>query len=261
MKIKSRAVEKYRKDGLTGIIRRLPSFVIEESPPYRNFIAGRIIELKGNSISYNDVKLNLSSKHLSTQLKGRFWFGEYEDEESKLVEEHLPQDKPVIELGGCIGYISCKINHNLDDPSQHVVLEGNPNLITSLEKNKQLNNSEFEIINKAYSTDSEKIEFHIHDKFVGGSVQRETGNSVEVECLSIEDILENKQWEEFSLVCDIEGGEYELFEEEISVLKDKSIKIIVEIHAFGGNKDELENKLREEFQVEEKIGNSLVLKP
>jgi FkbM family methyltransferase len=230
MKIKHRAIKKYRKDGAYGIIKRIPSFVVEESFPHRKKLAGKIIELRGNLITYNDIKLDLSNENLSTQLKGRFWFGEYEEDESRLVDDYLPQDKPVIELGGCIGLTACKINKKLEKPGKHVVLEANPNLISSLERNKELNEAKFEIINKAYDPEKKEVEFYIHDKFVGGSVQRETDKQVKIEAINIQKILENKGWDEAVLICDIEGGEYKLLDNK-SELQGLSLAI-VETHNF-----------------------------
>jgi len=53
----------------------------------------------------------------------------------------------VLELGGCLGVLSCTINKRLGDPTKHVVLEANPALIPYLRGNREINRAAFIVTN------------------------------------------------------------------------------------------------------------------
>lgn len=232
MKIKRKIVKRYREDGFRGVMYRIPGFVWEESKPLIRQISGRIIGLKGNQVNYYNLRIDLSNDQISPRLKGRFFLNEYEKSELELIEEYLPQDKPVIELGGCIGVTSCKINQKLDNPQKHIVLEANPSLIPDLKRNKDLNSAKFEVRNLAYHPTDKEVSFNIHEDFIGGSIQRKTSKNIDVKATSLEDILDEKGWDSAVLVSDIEGGEIGLLKRENDVLEERISKAIIEGHPF-----------------------------
>jgi predicted O-methyltransferase YrrM len=49
----------------------------------------------------------------------------------------LRPEERVLELGGCLGVVSCSINTLLRDPSRHVVVEANPKLLAYLYENRR----------------------------------------------------------------------------------------------------------------------------
>lgn len=258
MKIKKKIVKRYQKDGFKGVLTRIPGFVWEESKPLIRRVSGRVIELRGNQVNYHGLRVDLSNKQISPRWKGRFFLDEYEENELELIEEHLPRDKPVIELGGGIGVMSCKINQKLDKSQKHIVLEANPSLIPDLKRNKKLNNSNFEIRNLAYHHKDNEVSFNIHEEFVGGSIQRKTGKTIDIEAVSLGDILEEKGWENAVLVSDIEGGEVGLLKKEKDILEKRIETAIIESHPF------IDDSFKElipnlEKDVIAKKGNTVVL--
>jgi hypothetical protein len=50
-----------------------------------------------------------------------------------------------MDRGGCIGVVSCVINRVLQEPSRHVVVEGNPYIIPALQCNRDFNGCSFQI--------------------------------------------------------------------------------------------------------------------
>lgn len=181
---------------------------------------------KSNGLSIL-IPLNLTD----FKFRGRFIFNTYEVEEAKYLSQYLPSDSKVIELGSCLGFVSCLTNKILDDKSKHVVLEANPNLLEWIKKNKENNNCSFTIENSVISK-QKQIPFYIHDLIVGGSLKRKTEKQVNIEGVTF-DFLQKKHNIIFdTLIMDIEGGELELFrshKESIANFK----TIFYEVHPFA----------------------------
>ena len=177
------------------------------------------------------VTLHVPKQLTDYKFRGRFTLDKYETEESNYLPKHLSSNAKVLELGACLGYVSCLTNNLLKAPDQHVVLEANPNLIEWLEKNKKENGCKFKIENSIIST-SVKNTFYIHDLIVGGSTKRATGTHVDVQGLSFEDISKKHNIDFDTLIMDIEGGELDLFRNFKNDLK-KFQMIFMEIHPFN----------------------------
>src|ERR1035437_7229193 len=78
-------------------------------------------------------------------MRGKFTADTYELPERVLTKRHLPPTSTVLELGGCIGVVSCVVNRVLQHPSRHVVVEGNSAIIPTLQRNRDLNGCVFQI--------------------------------------------------------------------------------------------------------------------
>jgi FkbM family methyltransferase len=158
-------------------------------------------------------------------LRGKFAVDSYELTERSLVKRHLPRAATVLELGGCIGVLSCVINRRLDHPSAHVVVEANPKLIPVLERNRDSNGARFRIENGAISRrSSAKI-----------AISRDMDSStigpfgLPVATMTLEQ-LEAKHGVVFdAIVMDIEGGETAFIDENIEKLRRIEF-LMVEFH-------------------------------
>ncbi len=64
----------------------------------------------------------------------------------------------VLELGGCYGLVSCVINHNLSDPSKHVVVEPASEVIPALTQNRDAHQAKFQIYNGVVACQPMKIQ-------------------------------------------------------------------------------------------------------
>ncbi len=76
-----------------------------------------------------------------------FLDGSYEAEERELIRTYLRPTDTVLELGACLGIVSCMTNKILADKSRHVVVEGNPFCIPSLHRNRDINKAGFLVEN------------------------------------------------------------------------------------------------------------------
>lgn len=206
---------------------------------FRNQLVGYFVEICGNSWRLDGLRFSLNTPAISRSIKSRFVWGTYEDRERRLIARHIRPDLPVIEGGGSIGVISCLINRLLKDTAQHVVIEANPELISILTKNRNLNGCKFEIVCAALDEHGPTVTFYLHKLSVGGSAQRATGKPVTVPTVTVQGLLNKKNWKCISLVLDIEGAEIDLITMEGEVLKNHVAVLIVEMHTMISKESEI----------------------
>ena len=187
----------------------------------------------------NGIKLDITEaiKYNSEDFKKiiltRLENNEWEKEESKIVN-YLSDDSIILELGGCIGYLSCLMNKVINN--EHFVLEANPKLISTLNKNKKINGCDFKIINSVLIEDEniKTVKFNIDNRSILGSSIEELpkGRLLEeviLHTITIDQIERNNNINFNVLVCDIEGSEYDLFDK----LLKKREHISLVIDEFG----------------------------
>lgn len=164
--------------------------------------------------------------------------GDYEAEERALIKRFLRPEDSVLELGACIGAVSCTTNKLLKDKSRHVVVEGNPKLIPSLEKNKSINGCGFTILNRAASQEK-TVTFYLSEEFiVGGTAQRVSPHPVTVPGSSLEEL--NSEFGPFTaLIMDIEGAEADVIPPSHEFLKTCRL-VVVETHDWACGADRTE---------------------
>ena len=212
------------------------------------FACGYTVEKALNPIQYNGIKIDANCGALKTIHKARF-FPYYKDNdhsirEKTLVDEYLPTNKPVIEFGGGIGYISSYVNKKLDDGITQIVVEPNPRNISCNKRTKDLNNCDYKLLEGAYSADN-TVEFSISPKFSMGSADRNmSDNQIEVKGFNLSQICQECDLENFVLISDMEGGEFRLIDEEIEMMAELVPFAIIEFHPFDEyNEEEYVNKL------------------
>ena len=199
---------------------------------YPHFIlVGIILKLNNNKIKYQDLLFSVPRKNTSPFFLGSFYFIGSEEDEILAIDKYINKNAQVIELGGCLGFVSCYLNRKLINRKNHVVLEANSNLIPYLEKNKKDNKCEFYIENKIISADKENT-FYIGKSIHSSSIIKRSEEKINIEGISILD-LENKYSIRFdTLIMDIEGAEYNLFKHNnFSALNITTI--IFELHDFN----------------------------
>lgn len=155
----------------------------------------------------------------------------YEAEEAELVREYLPSDTDVIELGAGLGYVSCVIEDELDGDRRQVAVEPNPNVVPWLRRTKVLNDAGFAVREAAYGSESETVRLDVGEAFWTATTSRDDG--IEVPAVTLLSLREEAGLSTFSLVMDIEGGEYEVLTAEMDLLEACCPVIIVEFHDEG----------------------------
>lgn len=185
---------------------------------------------KEKNIEIDGLTLSNKIYNLDNKVARKVLTGSYEQDELKLAED-IDFNQSVVELGGGVGYIACIIDDKLPKKYQHIVLEPNSQVTEVLRHNKQLNDSKFDIVEKAYSYRNEEVELEIEGVFWGGrtSLKKNKGSVRKVEAVSLGEIFSEFEIGDFILVSDIEGAEYDLIDHEFEKFS-KAYSIMVELH-------------------------------
>lgn len=202
-------------------------------------VDGLIFDLQGGRFHADGCTFAVP-KHLTPLwYRSAFRRREYEADERALVRRHVQGPDRIIELGGCLGVVSCVANKLLDDPAAHVVVEGNPLCIPVLEQNKTLNAAGFRIEHCAVSGGSE-VSFFIHPVYiVGGTTQRKTDRVCRVPGKSLASL--DAEFGPFTvLIMDVEGSEWEVLAESQAVLQNYRL-VIAELHDWAIGKAGVED--------------------
>jgi len=187
-----------------------------------------------------NVKIFVDKNLFPVTLYSRFLFNVYEQEEVSLVYNYLKGNETVLELGACIGVVSCVTNKRLSNPKNHVVAEANPELIKYIQHNKELNNCKFSVLNGAVSDLNELTFYAYEGRALSGSLMKESTDRPMTEHLikgySPRDIEKKYNLKFDTLIMDIEGGEFELIDKYRDWIK--SLKLLmIEFHPKHLNKD------------------------
>lgn len=210
-----------------------------------NAYFGRMIRLAyGDYLSIGDGKIYIGEPISPNFVASVFW-SLHEKHERRMVQKYLDDDLDVIELGACIGGVTAEILGRKKS-GRVLIIEANPNLISSLEKTAEKNslgkNIQVEIIHCALTyvgNDKDELVFQVDNGLLGSKINTENidfPNKIAVPTCSLGDIKQKYGIGEHALVCDIEGEEAGLLmgdREELSKAKD----IIIELHDWAMYKD------------------------
>jgi FkbM family methyltransferase len=194
-------------------------------------IQGLIFDLSGGRFKTDGCAFIIPKDQTSLAYRSSFLSGNYEVEDLEVVRACIQPADRVIELGACLGIVSCVTNKMLADKSRHVVVEANPFCIPALHRNRDLNQCGFLIENCAVSLQRE-VTFHVNPAvIVGSSLQRKTDLPVRVPARSLAE-LEARHGPFTALIMDIEGAELETFENSRELLRCYRL-VIVELHDWA----------------------------
>lgn len=218
----STATRIFRKEGIGGIATTM----LEQIDVRLKLYASRNVEsvlLDGCTFGLKGIR--------GTRMKLALLKEDYEEFERRAVMQYADREHPVIELGGCIGAVACITNRVLKHPASHVVVEANPIVLPLLKENRIINQCSFEILHAAIAYGHNSVMFSPSRDLRASSLYvPDAGRPVAVRALQLRTIVSEKNYERFTLICDIEGHEYDLVLNEPDVLQ-KVSTLILEIHA------------------------------
>lgn len=147
-------------------------------------------EIAGNTFYFDQKYLDTYSKRSKKYFHNRCIYNVhlYEQDELRLIKSFLSPSSTVLELGACIGVVSCMTNKLLSDPTRHVVVEGNRFWEPYLEYNASRNGCLFQ------TRFVDALDIDIHD------LESELGLKFDV------------------IISDIEGHEYQFFKNNAAYL-------------------------------------------
>ncbi len=203
-----------------------------------NPIQGFIFDLFVRQFRADGCEFEIPRHLTSRAYRSCFLGNSYEAEERELIRKFICSDDSVLEIGACLGIVSCVTNKLLREKQRHVVVEGNPFCIPVIQRNREINQCSFQVENFALSNQPD-VTFYLHPVYiVGGTTQRESNRPVRVPGKSLVEL--DARYGPFSaLVMDVEGSELEGFEGAEETLKNYRV-VIVELHewAIGAQKVE-----------------------
>jgi len=188
---------------------------------------GFIFDICGGIYKVNGCSFRIPKNLTSMQFRASFFLKDYEKEEIYFVQKYVKNSDSVLELGACLGILSCLTNIRLDDNEKHVVVEANPYLINTINENKIKNKCGYNILNLAVSN-LPSVEFFINKTHVtGSSLLSSQAMKVKVPGISLSELV--AKYGPFNvLIIDIEGSEVDILRERLPC--EEISTIIIEIH-------------------------------
>lgn len=125
-----------------------------------------------------------------------------EREEQYVAHDFIEPNSTVLELGGRYGMVSAVINHKLEKPTKHVVVEPDTTVLPSLKQNKQSHQCHFRIV---HGIVSKKPQFLSQNGYATQTTSKRVSDASPVQVFSIEDIQKKYKLRFDTLVADCEG--------------------------------------------------------
>jgi FkbM family methyltransferase len=221
----------YQQDGTRGVISVLAQKLKSTWRRGEIWQLGRFVGMPTDIVRVDGCKFTIAKDRVPANVVDLLLSDRYEEPERVALKKFLDPELPVVELGACIGVVSCLANRRLRKPENHVVVEANPALLPLLEQNRARNNCQFKIVNAAVSYGLEKtIAFGINDNILASSAETHKRQGVIVSTVTLECLLNEYGFERATLICDIEGAELQLVDHELKTLNKRIAMIIMELH-------------------------------
>lgn len=220
----------FAKQGILSLASRSVGFAREV---IESEFLGRIAK-RNAPIEYHGVLLPLDMEVFDNRVRHAFHTGSYEAAEVELINRYLSGPYDLIDLGASTGFSTVCALDRLDEQSRGVAVEANPNMIEVIDSVRELNEVNFEVEHAAYRPGQSEVTFHIHKKTVSGSTKQRGEREVTVQGVTLADITEKYDLNEFVCLADIEGGEIDLVRSELDFLEENCELIVVELHEIDG---------------------------
>lgn len=180
-------------------------------------------------LKFNDLLVPVDGDHISLQIWKTLWKQCYEAPEVLAVEKLVKPGDKILELGTGIGVVSA-IASKISPDIKIEAYEANPSLIKFIQRLHELNNITNIKINNAILLPADKEstrKLNLHTHFTESSIMDtiKSEQSVDIPVKDFRKIL--REFGPDVLICDIEGGEEELFNDiDLTGLR----AIILEVH-------------------------------
>jgi len=112
---------------------------------WRDWLAGLAFDVLKRDYRTEGMVFVVPRSLMKRAHRARFFYDVHELDERELVKRWLPDDATVLELGACLGVVSCVINRQLADPTRQISVEPNPQLQEVLRRNRDANRAHFAI--------------------------------------------------------------------------------------------------------------------
>ena len=232
-------------------------------------IVGRFIGyFYANKIPFRGVIVDVSLVNIPPENKCLLRWGLYESAEVRFVEKYLYSNVNTVDLGASLGAMSSKIASILKPNVSLVCVEGNPQLTACIKRNLDLNASHLKtsIVPAAIAYGTNTVQFVVQDNNLCSSANvKSTSHAIDVPAVELNQILTQNQIGSFQLVCDIEGAELEIIQNDAKAFSG-CVQIIAELHGVvQGDKTISEDAILTKFVAEgftliDRYGSVVVLR-
>ena len=220
----------FRQDGARGVLELLAGKLKSTWRRGEVWQLGRFVGMPTDIVRVDGCKFTIDKSQVPANVVDLLLSDLYEEPERAALKKFVKPDLPVIELGACIGVVSCLTNRRLRHPENHVVVEANPALLPILKQNRDRNQCHFKIVHAAVSAGSDSITFNVSENILASSVHGNNQRAVVVPTVTLQRLLNEHGFERATLLCDIEGAELQLVESELKTLSERVVTIIMELH-------------------------------
>lgn len=187
----------------------------------------------GGSYELDGLELSVPPG-MKRDIKYQIIRGEYEKDEIALARRWIDPNLPLIELGGCMGILSAHLRRILAPEMPLVIVEANPGLADTCRSNavRHAPGTQSRVISAAVAYGVDHIDFHLNRNVHVSRIATpdKAGNyrspAVTLGKLVAEELPADT---DYTLVCDIEGCEYDVFEKDVDALR-RCRLAIVEVH-------------------------------
>lgn len=188
------------------------------------------------SLRWKHYKFHIKRSGVNPSLAASIFFGFYEAGELRFIHKYFKGDTDVIELGGSMGIVTSHLA-SLQKPGRQIIsVEANPFLADTLTTNvNRYRNpiNKFILLTKAIAYKSMEVALRITDNSTETKAElvskQRNENEVIVPTIKLADIVSQFNLKDFTLVCDIEGAEIELLENDDLALKSCK-ELYIELH-------------------------------
>lgn len=188
-------------------------------------------------VEHFGIRLHVDPEFMSPKLVKALKAGYYEAPEARNIGKIIQPNEVILEIGAGIGFMTALMLKN-PDVERVVSFEANPLLIPKIQRTLSengLGGQRFELHNAILSNTfpDKNVEFHVHKDFWASSLVR-TSDTIRSHSLPVTGFDETiKAVRPSLIVCDIEGGEEDLFSKAtLSGVRD----VYIELHqrVIGG---------------------------
>lgn len=193
----------------------------------RNLFFNKIRDLR-----WLRFRFDVSFSIVTNKTVASIFFGIYEASEKRLIQRYLKADLDVVELGSSMGLVSTHILSRLSSKRKLICVEANPYLIDVIKANLRLNDKGKHTVvveNVAINYSGVLVNLHLTDNTTETKVSLVKNSGVEVNAVSLRSILSEQRIKDYTLVCDIEGSEIEVFKNDASALS-MCRDLFIELH-------------------------------
>ena len=201
-----------------------------------------------SAISIPDSEPDIFTADIIDENNNRVDIKNTESFEQTLAYHHVKKDDIVLELGGRYGSVSYMINKKLSCKTNQVVVEPDERVWNALERNKKVNECEFNIVKGFIS--SKKLGLTCLERFNGYGATFIENPDTQIPSFTLEEVKETYKLNFNVLIADCEGFLETFFDENPTFYDGLRMIIFEADHPYKCDYDKIRTELKQKGFVE-----------